>query len=212
MPSSSGISMSSTATSGLMRSSWFTASSPVRSDAATIMSGSDPTQREISPLITTESSTTITRNGSCRVELRVEALASAAVIVHQTGSNGTIETETPKAVSRRIETDGSDQANFLELGRDDIFVERFHDVFVGAGVERTRDMSDIVFGGAEHHLGRIATGHAAQIAEELIAVHHWHVPIEQNRLGQGALANLERLLAVLGLDDLEIQAFQNAPC
>jgi hypothetical protein len=36
----------------------------VRSDAVTTMSGSEETQREINPLITTESSTTITRNGS----------------------------------------------------------------------------------------------------------------------------------------------------
>jgi hypothetical protein len=55
----------------------------VRSDAATTMSGSDPTQREISPLITTESSTTITRNGSCRVEIGVEQLVNATFIVHQ---------------------------------------------------------------------------------------------------------------------------------
>jgi len=34
---------------GLDAVSWFTDQSPVRSDAATIMSGSDPTQREISP-------------------------------------------------------------------------------------------------------------------------------------------------------------------
>jgi hypothetical protein len=36
----------------------------VRSEAATTMSGSDPIQREINPLMTTLSSTTITRNGS----------------------------------------------------------------------------------------------------------------------------------------------------
>jgi hypothetical protein len=47
------------------------------------MSGSDPTQREINPLITTESSTTITRNGSCRVEAGVEELVNATLINHQ---------------------------------------------------------------------------------------------------------------------------------
>jgi hypothetical protein len=47
------------------------------------MSGSDPTQRAINPLITTESSTTITRNGSCRVEFEVEELANAILIIHQ---------------------------------------------------------------------------------------------------------------------------------
>jgi hypothetical protein len=83
MPSRSGISMSSTATSGLTRSTWLTASSPVRSDAATTMSGSASIQRLINPRITTESSTTMTRSGSCRAESRVEELASATLITHQ---------------------------------------------------------------------------------------------------------------------------------
>jgi hypothetical protein len=47
------------------------------------MSGSEETQREISPLMTMESSTTITRNGSERAELAVEELANAALIFHQ---------------------------------------------------------------------------------------------------------------------------------
>jgi hypothetical protein len=68
----------------LTRSIWLTASSPVRSDAATTMSGSDPSQRAINPRITTESSTTITRNGSCRIAFGVEVLANATLIVHQT--------------------------------------------------------------------------------------------------------------------------------
>ena len=59
--------------------------------------------------------------------------------------------------------------------------------------------------------GCVAAGHAAQIAEEFVAVHHRHVPVEQDRLGQSALADFQRLLAVLGFDDLEIQSFQDAP-
>jgi hypothetical protein len=47
------------------------------------MSGSEETQREISPLTTTESSTTITRNGSARAEPAVEELANATLIIHQ---------------------------------------------------------------------------------------------------------------------------------
>ena len=34
----------------------------------------------------------------------------------------------------RIERDRSDQTDFLELRGDDVLVERFHDVFVGAGL------------------------------------------------------------------------------
>jgi hypothetical protein len=75
--------MSSTATSGLILSSWLTASNPVRSEAATIMSGSAPIQREIRPLMTAESSTTMTRSGSGLAELGVETLANATLILHQ---------------------------------------------------------------------------------------------------------------------------------
>src|SRR5450631_916241 len=105
-----------------------------------------------------------------------------------------------------------EQTDFLEFRRDDVLVERLHDIFVGAGIKRARDMVDSVFSGAEYHLGLITAGQATQVAQEFIAVHHRHVPVEQDRLGQSALADLKRLLAVLGLDDLEIQAFQNAPC
>jgi hypothetical protein len=55
----------------------------VRSDAATTMSGSDEIQREINPLMTTESSTTITRSGSCRVEAEVAELVNAILITHR---------------------------------------------------------------------------------------------------------------------------------
>ena len=90
MPSSSGISISSTATSGLTRSIWLTASRPVRSDAATTMSGSAAIQREINPLITTESSTTITRSGSWCAEFEVEELANAILIDHQVQPNAAL--------------------------------------------------------------------------------------------------------------------------
>src|SRR5260370_27087498 len=105
-----------------------------------------------------------------------------------------------------------EQTDFLEFRRDDVLVEWLHDVFVGAGIERARDMVDSVFSGAEHHLGLVTAGQAAQIAKEFVAVHHRHVPVEQDRLGQSALANLKRLLAVLGFDALEIHLFQNTPC
>ena len=55
----------------------------VGSEPATTLSGSAPIQREINPRMTAESSTTITRNGSCRVEVGVEELANATLILHQ---------------------------------------------------------------------------------------------------------------------------------
>jgi hypothetical protein len=47
------------------------------------MSGSEPTQRDIIPLMTTESSTTITRSGSCWVEFGATELVNATLITHQ---------------------------------------------------------------------------------------------------------------------------------
>jgi hypothetical protein len=47
------------------------------------MSGSDAIQREIKPLMTTESSTTITRSGSCRDEAGAVELINATLITHQ---------------------------------------------------------------------------------------------------------------------------------
>src|ERR1700743_2227328 len=210
MPSRSGISMSSTATSGSMRSIWLTASRPVRNDAATIMSGSGATQREIIPLMTTESSTTITRSCCC-VAFGIAGLVNATLITHQQGSS-VFQTITPRALDQRIEFVKSDKTDFLKLGSNDILVERLHDVFVGAGMKCARDVSDIVFGGAKHHLGLVAAGHAAEMAEKFIAVHDRHVRIEQDGLGQSALADFKRLLAVLGFNDLEVQAFQDASC
>ena len=120
--------------------------------------------------------------------------------------HGGLSRASRKDFKPRLGSGELDQADFLELRGDDVLVERLHDVFVGAAVERARDMIDAVFGGAEHHLGLIAAGHAAQMAEELVAVHHRHVPVEQNGLGHRALADDQRLHAVFGFDDLEIQS------
>src|SRR3954462_4919156 len=196
MPSSSGISISSTATSGLMRSIWLTASRPVRREAATSMSGSAEIQREIMPRITTESSTTITRSFSWRVEAGDAALVNAILI---TSPNAT-GYKSRRPFGRRSQAK-SDQSDFLEFRGDDFLVERLHDVFVGAGMQRARNMCDVVLGGAEHHLGGVAAGHTAQIAEEFVTVHDRHVPVEQNSFRHGALAGVERLLAIFGFDD-----------
>ena len=78
-------------------------------------------------------------------------------------------------------------------------------------MERAGNVRDIVLGSAEHDLGPVAVGQPAQPAQELVAVHLRHVPVEQDGVRHLALAALERLLAVLGLGDLEIEALQNAP-
>ena len=101
---------------------------------ATTMSGSEPTQREINPRMTTESSTTMTRSGSCRVEFEAEGFTNATLITHQTRLKAARQTKRRGPLSRRMDGRSSDQADFLELRGDDVLVERLHDVFVGAGV------------------------------------------------------------------------------
>src|SRR5262249_46063080 len=99
----------------------------------------------------------------------------------------------------------SDQPDLMELRRDDVLVERLHDVLVGAGVERACDVRNVVLGGAEHHFRPVAVGQPAQHAQELVAVHLRHVPVEQHGVGHLTAAGVERLLAVLGFNDLELE-------
>ncbi len=53
--------------------------------------------------------------------------------------------------------------------------------------------------------------HAAQLHQELVAVHIRHVPVEQDRVRHSVGAGERRLLTILGLGDLEIQPLENAP-
>jgi hypothetical protein len=93
----------------------------------------------------------------------------------------------------------------------DIFVEGLHNLFVRTGLERTSDMCNVILGGAENDFGPVAAWKSPQRTQEVIAVHFWHIPIEQNRIRQFPLARLECLLAVLGLDNPELQTFQDSP-
>ena len=67
-------------------------------------------------------------------------------------------------------------------------------------------------GRAEHHHRLVAAGQPVQIAEEFVAVHDGHIPVEQHRIRQAVPTGLQRLRAVFGFDNLEIQPFQDAPC
>src|SRR5882757_65945 len=124
------------------------ASWPVRSEATTVRSVAASIHRDTSPRTTIASSTTMTRIGSCPA-MDSEGVAVATAVIER----GT-------RVTRKNATGGwtrrSDQTDFLELGFDDLLVERLHDVFVGARVQRARDMRHVVFGGAEDDLGAVA--------------------------------------------------------
>src|SRR6202161_507082 len=205
MPSSSGISMSSTTTSASLPSIRSTASRPVRSDAATVMSGSPSTQRATRLRATTESSTTMTRIGLSAATAR-SAVAKAILM----DSDFARLTLLGLPMTRR-RWPTLDQPDFLELGLDDVLVERLHDVFVGTGVQRAGDVGDVVLGGAEHHFRPVATGQPAQHPQKIIAVHFRHVPVEQDGVGQLPLAGFDGFLAVLGFHDLEMEPFEDSP-
>jgi hypothetical protein len=64
----------------------------VRSEAATSMSGSAFTQREISQRMTTESSTTMTRSFASRADW-AEEFANAILIRHQMPNRGMTQTQ-----------------------------------------------------------------------------------------------------------------------
>ena len=80
-----------------------------------------------------------------------------------------------------------------ELRLDDLAVERLHDVFVGAGADRFLDVGDVVLGGAEHHDRRLAAIGLAQLAQEVDAAHHRHVPVQQDRVGHALQARIQGL-------------------
>src|SRR5262249_2435664 len=67
-----------------------------------------------------------------------------------------------------------------------------------------------ILGCAEHHLRTIAIRQPAQHAQELVAVHFRHVPVEQHGVRHLTAADIEGLLAVLGFHDLEVEAFENS--
>jgi hypothetical protein len=90
-------------------------------------------------------------------------------------------------------------------------VERLHHVFVGSGVDRLADVSDVVLGGAEDDLGRAPVGPPAQLGEELDPAHHRHVPVEQDHVGHGLVALGERFLAVRGLVHRKAERLDNVP-
>ena len=76
-------------------------------------------------------------------------------------------------------------------------------------MQRARDVSDIVFGGTEHHFRPVAVRHPAQRAQELVAIHSWHVPVEQDGIGHAGAAHFQRLLTILGLVDLEFEPLED---
>src|SRR5262245_31333428 len=165
MPSRSGISTSSTITSGLWRSTWATASRPLCSEATRARSGSLSSHCLMAPRATAASSTTMTRIAPGATGAWGGLAVTTTLIRNSTQPTNASEDEArTNGLNRQ-----SDQADFLQLGLDDLLVERLHDVFVGAGMQRARDMRHIVLGRAEHHLGTVAAGQTPQRFQEIVA-------------------------------------------
>jgi hypothetical protein len=54
----------------------------------------------------------------------------------------------------------SNQTYFVKFLRDDVLIERLHDVFVGAALERPRDVRHIILGRAKNDFGPVAARQA----------------------------------------------------
>src|SRR5271165_3816424 len=175
MPSRSGISISSRTTSASFLSNQATASRPVGSEATTCRSGSASIQRANRLRTTTASSTTTTRAGLSIADPGLEEKSAAGCPAARTLLM-LLRLSALESHQRHTLT-CSDQPDFLKLGFDNVLVERLHDVFVGAGMQRAGDMRDVVLGGAEHHFGLVAAGQPTQHPQEIVAVHFRHVPI-----------------------------------
>src|SRR4051794_14014157 len=199
MPSISGISMSRMTTSGFERSMSLTARRPVRWLPTTSKPPASVSQREISPRTTTASSTIMTRMGASALGGATEAAAKLIWWY-----------STIKECRRQAGRPKSDEPDLVELRLDDVPVERLHDVFVRSGPHRLGDVGDVVLRGAEDDLRALAAGALAQLLEEIEAVHHRHVPIEEDRIRHGILADGEGLLAILGLGNGEVHSLQDA--
>src|ERR1700730_7200850 len=205
-PSSSGMSMSSMTTSGLSLRTLSTASQPLRNVPTTSIPDSSESHRDIRPRTTTASSTIMTRMACPAVLLG--AICGKDMILNRNSTHRTRHgTSLPPNGGRK----SSDQADFLEFRFDDFLVEWLHDVFVGAGMHRTRDMREVVFGGAEDDLRLVAVRHGAERAQEFVAVHDRHVPIEENRFGHLLGARFERLTAVGRFHDGKAKSFEDSP-
>src|SRR5215207_4762414 len=103
---------------------------------------------------------------------------------------GGVNAMSARSLEDRTARELLDEPDFLELRRHDLLTEGLDDVFVGPGVHGPGDVADVVLRGAEDHLRLVAFGQTAQIAQELVPVHHRHVPVEQHASGMSARQTL----------------------
>src|SRR5260221_1478392 len=103
------------------------------------------------------------------------------------------------------------QPPLLKFRLNDIGSEGLHDVLVASGADRLLDVLDVVLGGAEDDDRHRAAAHPAQGAQELDAVHHRHIPVEQYGIGHLPQAGRHGELAVGRLLDGEFEFLEDSP-
>ncbi len=81
--------------------------------------------------------------------------------------------------------------------------EGLGDVVVRAQIEAANDIRFLLFGGDHDHRD---ARFAAQVADELVAVHVGHHDVQQDQVGVGLVEDLQRLAPVGGGQHLEILA------
>ena len=110
---------------------------------------------------------------------------------------------------RNSTLDTLQQPNLREFGFDDLFIERLHDVLVGASLHRLANVRHIVLGRAEHDDHAVAAVALTQLAQEIDAVHDGHVPVEQHDVRHGPEAVVQRFLAIHRFFGLKVELFEN---
>src|SRR5687768_14353726 len=118
------------------------------------MTGSSSIQRETRPRTTAESSTTMTLMGRSASGCPARAGVALFMVAPEPSMSG-----------RDL-----DQPDLMKLGFDDVAIEGFHDVLVGARADRAGDMLDVVLRRAEDHFRPAAPLLLAQRDEEGDAV------------------------------------------
>src|SRR3546814_17045518 len=79
----------------------------------------------------------------------------------------------------------SGDADELQFSFERFAIERLHHIFVGTRLGRGADMVDAVFGGAEDNARAFFASivEIVELAEDIPAAHHRHVPVEPDDVG-----------------------------
>src|SRR5439155_14995981 len=170
----------------------------------------------VRPSISGISMSSVTRSGrSCSI------LASASTPFAAVPTTSmSVSLSSARVISRRMTTESSTtstralatsvvpeelvfEAEQRELLGEGVHRERLDRVLVGAGHQRAGDVRRLALGRHHEQLGALVVRNVAHGADELEAVHHRHVPIDEHEVdGAEAGEVIDPLAAVAGFEHL----------